>query len=80
MKRDKDLIKLILTTIENDGVAKGESFSLPNVEYSILEGHLKLLEQERIINVDDKKGLSTGEKLYFDVSLTQKGYNFLEEL
>ena len=80
MKRDITVIKEILYAIEKDLVKRGEPFKLTNIDYSILEGHLKLIESEQLIEVDDKVGLSTGEKLFYDISLTNKGYEFLKAL
>jgi len=80
MKRDILVIKEILITIEEDLVKKGHPFELSDIDSSILEGHLKLLEYEGLIQVDDKKPLATGETFYFDVSLTIKGYDFIQAL
>lgn len=80
MKRDILLIKEILNAIENDLVKKGEPFELDGFDYSVIEGHLKLLESERLIDVDDKQGLDTGEKYYYDISLTFSGHDLLEAL
>lgn len=73
MKRDISIIKEILIAIEEDLVKKGHPFELPDINYSISEGHLKLLEYENLILVDDKKPLGTSETFYYDVSLTNIG-------
>ena len=80
MKRDISIIKEILIAIEEDLVKKRHPFELPDINYSILEGHLKLLEYENLILVDDKKPLETSETFYYDVSLTNKGYDFIQAL
>jgi predicted transcriptional regulator len=80
MKRDILTIKEILTAVEEDLVKKGHPFELSNIDSSILEGHLKLLENENLIQVESKQGLSTGEELYYDISLTNRGYDFIQAL
>ena len=80
MKRDISIVKEILIAIENDLVKKENSFELSHLNYSILEGHLKLLENDNLIQVDGKKPLNTGETLYYDISLTNKGYDFIQAL
>lgn len=80
MKRDILIIKEILITVEDDLIEKGHPFKLSNIDGSILEGHLKLLEYESLIQVDDKEPLTTGETFYYDISLTNKGYDFIQAL
>ena len=80
MKRDVLIFKEILITIEDDLVEKGHPFELSDIDSSTLEEHLKLLEYEGLIQVDDKKPLATGETFYFDISLTNRGYDFIQAL
>lgn len=80
MKRDISVIKEILVSIEDDLIKKGHPFKLDNIEYQILEKHLKLLEFEKLILVDDKQKLATGDTFYYDVTLTNHGYDFLQAL
>ncbi len=80
MKRDISIIKEILIAIEDDLIKKGHPFELSDINCSILEGHLKLLEDDNLILVDDKKPIHTGETLYYDISLTNKGYDFIQAL
>jgi len=80
MKRNISIIKEILIAIEDDLVEKGHPFELSDIDSSTLEGHLKLLEYENLILVDDKKPLGTGKIFYYDVSLTNNGYNFIQAL
>ena len=80
MKRDISVIKEILVAIEEDIIKKRHPFKLPDINYSILEGHLKLLEYENLILVDDKKLLGPGKTFYYGISLTNKGYDFIQAL
>lgn len=80
MKYDILVVKEILNAIYTDLISKGAPFNLSSIDYSIVEGHLKLLESEKLIEVDDKQPLATGEKYYYDVSLTFAGYDFLKVL
>ena len=80
MKRDISIIKEILIAIEDDLIKRGHPFKLSDINYSILEGHLKLLDYENLIIVDDKKSLGTGETFYYNVSLTNNGYDFIQAL
>lgn len=41
---------------------------------------MKLLEYEGLIQVDDKEPLATGRTFYYDISLTNKGYEFIQAL
>ena len=80
MKRDIKIMKEILVTIRDDVIKKGEQFKIPNIDYSIIEGHLKLAINDNLIYFESKDKLSTGETIFFDISLTNKGYDFLETL
>lgn len=80
MKRDILITKEILIAIEDDLFEKNDQFVLPNIDNSILEGHLKLLENEYLIQIESKGELSTGEKLYHGISLTNRGYDYLKAL
>ena len=80
MKRDNQIIKEILVTIRDIIFKKGDPFEIPNIEYSILEDYLKFLINENLIYFESKEELTTGQTIFFGISLRNKGYDFLETL
>ena len=80
MKRDIKIMKEILVTIRDKPFTRGAQFEIPNIEYPILEGHLKYLINENYIRFESKKRLATGVTIFFDGSLSKKGYDYLESL